>query len=248
MELKHRTVLITGGATGIGFALAKQLTQRGNQVVVCGRSLEKLQRARSVLPGLGILQCDLNSAGDRDKLLDALSERYPQLDTLINNAGIQTEMDLTAAENRDAEIDRELDSNLGSHIKLTCQLYPALKSRPSPAILFVSSALGIVPKFNSPVYSAAKAGLHSYVQSLRAQVEPEGMRVHEIFPDVVDTPMTQHRTREMKMTADQFAEEVMRQLDRDRNEIFVGRTRLLNFMQRSFPRLALQVMNKHRLQ
>lgn len=244
MKLTRRTILITGGASGIGFALAEQLLQQQNRVIICGRNQDKLSRAQQQLPALETIQCDINRADDLTDLQSRLTRNFPQLDTLINNAGIQQQLDLTHNKSLDQAVMHEIHTNLVSQINITHCLYPLLTSNSNPAILFVSSALAMVPKVQAPIYSASKAGLHSYVQSLRHQVKNDGIQVVEVFPDVIDTPMTGHRVSEKKMNANVFAAEVLKKLQANPAEIFTGRTRLLTVLNRCFPGLALKVINR----
>ncbi len=244
MQLKNRTILITGGASGIGLAFAKQFIKHNNRVIVCGRHEEKLKQAKAQIPQLITLRCDINRDEDLNALVSELSSRYPELDTLINNAGIQQQLDLTGNEVSDFEIINEINTNLSAHIRITLRLYSLLSANENPAIIFTGSALGIVPKFNVPIYSAAKAGLHSFVQSLRHQARPGKVQVYEIFPELVDTPMTKNRTNETKMDSDTFARAVMLQLSRNREEIYIGKTRLLQLVNRLSPQMAMALMNK----
>ncbi len=244
MELSNRIILITGGTSGIGYALAKQFIANSNQVIVCGRSQEKLNRVKAELPSVDTIRCDINSADDLNKLVSFLTCKYPGLDTLINNAGIQQQLNLTGNEVTDLEVTNEIGTNLTSHISITLHLYPLLSANSHPAIVFTSSALGIVPKYEVPIYSAAKAGIHSFVQSLRHQAKQESVQVFEIFPELVDTPMTQHRKNESKMDSDTFASAVMKQLADDVEEIYVGRAKILNLLNRIAPSLAISLINK----
>ncbi len=244
MELTNRTILITGGTSGIGFALAKKFIVMNNKVIICGRNQNKLEDAKEYLPALETVSCDINIQKDINALVSFLSGKYPQLDTLINNAGIQQQMDLTSDKTTDREIEIEISTNLTSHINVTHRLYSLLSSNIDPAIVFIGSALALVPKYEAPVYSAAKAGLHSYIQSLRCQTKNDNTHVVEIFPDVVDTPMTHHRNNEIKMGSDAFASQAITQIAKNNTEIFIGRTKALKLIHRIYPRLALRIMNK----
>jgi uncharacterized oxidoreductase len=246
MQLKNRTILITGGATGIGYALSRQLLENYNRVIICGRKQDRLDRARLELPTVETIRCDINDADDLNNLTSLLGARYPQLDTLINNAGIQQQIDLTAGQTTDWQIANEISTNLTSHINITQRLYTLLSANRHPAIVFIGSALGIVPKYQAPVYSAAKAGLHSFIQSLRFQARQDRMRIVEVFPDVVDTAMTQTRKNETRMSPDKFATALISQLEKNKPEIYIGRTKILSLLHRFSPGLALNIMNKPR--
>lgn len=244
MKFTNRTILITGGATGIGFSLAKQLVSKNNKVIVCGRNQGNLNKAKQQLSALETIRCDINDSGDLNDLASYLSAKYPQLDTLINNAGIQQQIDLTSGQINDQTVVREIDTNLTAHINITHRLYSLLSANKRPIIVFTGSALALVPKYTAPFYSAAKAGLHNYVQSLRHQTLKDDFRIIEIFPDVVETPMTQERVEENKMGSDDFATQVVAQLEMNKMNIFTGRTKLLNILNRFMPTLALKAINK----
>ncbi len=214
MELTNRTILITGGASGIAFALAKLLVANGNKVIACGRSQDNLNKAKEHLPGLETIRCDINNTNDLNKLVSLLAGRYPQLDTLINNAGVQNQLNSTADQTTDHAVTHEIRTNPISHISITNRLYTLISSNRNPAIIFVGSALAIVPKYSVPIYSAAKAGLHNYVQSLRHQAKKDNVQIIEVFPDVVDTPMTHHRQNEPKINSGIFAVQVLSQLEK----------------------------------
>ena len=244
MKLSNRTVLITGGTSGIGFALAKQLVTRGNTVIICGRNQQKLDQVKEQLHEIEIVRCDINESSDLNDLASFLAGRYPSLDILVNNAGIQQELDLTTGQSIAHAIEMEINTNLSSQIKITHQLYPLLSANPNSAIVFIGSALAFVPKYSAPIYSAAKAGLHSFACSLRNQAVDDGIQIIEIFPDVVDTSMTSHRQLEKRMNADEFASQAIRKLTDGSREIYIGRTSLLKLLQRCAPALALRAINK----
>jgi uncharacterized oxidoreductase len=244
VELTNRTILITGGSTGIGYALAKQFINNHNRVIICGRNQTKLDRAKAQLTAVETISCDINSSHDLKNLVSIVSSKFPSLDTLLNNAGVQKQMDLTSGEVNDREIVDEINTNLSAQISITQRLYPILSANKHPAIIFTGSVLGIVPKYEVPVYSAAKAGLHNFVQSLRYQSNRDGFSVFEIFPEVVKIPMTEHGTSETMMDVDDFANEVVKQLNSGKQEIFVGRTKLLNLISRLLPGTAMRIMNK----
>lgn len=244
MQLSNRTVLITGGSSGIGFALARQLVARENTVIICGRNQQKLDQVKEQLPEIEIVRCDINTPGDLDNLASFLAGKYPGLDILINNAGIQQELDLTNGQSIDHAVEMEINTNLSSQINITHRLYPLLSANTSSAVVFIGSALAFVPKYSVPIYSAAKSGLHSFVQSLRHQAADDGVQVIEIFPDVVDTQMTKHRRNEKRMNADAFVTQAISKLTGGSQEVFIGRTTVLKLLQRFAPALALKAVNK----
>lgn len=191
MAFENGTVLITGGATGIGFAMAEYLTQRGNDVIVCGRRLDKLEQAKAKIPSLHTVVCDVASAIDREKLVGIVREEYPALNFLINNAGVQRCIDLTKGVDELWKGEDEIEINLRAPIYLSAMFLPLLAHKKDAAILNVSSGLGFVSDRypEMPVYSAVKAGLHAFTKAQRVQLQPLGIRVMEIIPPMVSTDL-----------------------------------------------------------
>src|SRR5829696_8221535 len=152
MNIRGNTVLNTGGGSGIGLALARALLARGNAVLACGRSADRLDRARSELPDLQTFACDITDERDRDRLCSCIRERFPSLDVLINNAGIARQIDFAADGGDGAAVELEVATNLIAPIHLTSGLLPMLRERPSAAIVNVTSALAYAPIASLPVY------------------------------------------------------------------------------------------------
>lgn len=236
--LSNRVALITGGATGIGLELARQLRLRNNEVVICGRRQEMVDIALRSVPGLRGIACDLGGDGGIDRLLDFVGDQKLTIDLLVNNAGIQVQTDLTVTDDRIcAALEYELHVNLLAPMKLTTRLLPSLLSRPDAVILNILSLLAIMPKANAPGYCAAKAGLFAFSKSLRVLLAQRDIRVFVAFPPLVDTPMTRGRGSN-KMPVDRFVGEMLEQLSRGRLDICVGSARTLYRLERLSPSLA----------
>lgn len=188
MELGGNTVLITGGASGIGFGLAERLLAAGSEVLVCGRSEERLREAKEKHPRLHTRICDLSREADRAALADWASREFPRLNVLVNNAGIQARarLDEPAAWPR---FRSELAANLEAPIHLSMLLIPHLVRQPRAAIWNVTSGLSFVPLTRAPVYGATKAAMHSFTLSLRHQLAGTPVRVVEIIPPATDTDL-----------------------------------------------------------
>jgi short-subunit dehydrogenase involved in D-alanine esterification of teichoic acids len=243
MNPANNTVLITGGASGIGLALAEQFLQR-NTVVICGRDAEKLAATKRRLPEVVTMVCDITRPHDLAELQAQLSARFPQLNILINNAGVQIPMDFAGLGVDEAAIEQEIQTNLVAHIKLTNRLLPLLTAQKESAIVFVGSALARVPKHGAPVYCASKAGVHSFAQSLRFQLTGTNTKVIEVVPDLVATDMTADRQNVRKVTAEAVAKHVVTGLKRNDEEILIGRTRLLFGLHRWLPAVAESIINR----
>lgn len=200
MPFINHTVLITGGATGIGFAMAEYLLEQGNQVIICGRREDKLAATKEKLPALHTVVCDVADETSREHLVRHLEELFPDFDFLINNAGIQRESCLTAGIEELKASEAEIDINLRAPMYLSVLLTPLLKKQAGAAILNVSSGLGFASdRFpDMPVYSATKAGLHAFTKAQRVQLAPLGIRVMEIIPPMVETELNAAHANKLK--------------------------------------------------
>lgn len=237
MNLSHHTVLITGGTSGIGLALAQRFLRANNAVIVTGRDEGKLATVRDILPGVIAVQADMTNR----QSLKRLAASYPQVNVLINNAGVQYNYefdDLTAA---DELLDIELDTNLYGPLYLTRQFLPELRRKESAAIVNVSSVMSILPKQSAPVYGASKAGLHSFTKALRWQLEDTNVKVFEVVPPLVDTAMTAGRGTG-KITPEALADEFWQAFAKDVYEIRIGKSKLIHRLHRWMPGLAEQQM------
>lgn len=185
MHWTGNTILVTGGGTGIGRGLAESLHRLGNQVVVAGRRRELLQAVVDANPGMGHLPLDQGDPGGVRRFVAEVTERYRGLNVVINNAAIMRVEDLAVGDVAAAEA--VVAVNLLGPIRLTAALLPALLARPRAAIINVTSALAFVPKAITPTYSATKAALHSYTESLRFQLRDTPVHVIEIVPPRVQT-------------------------------------------------------------
>jgi uncharacterized oxidoreductase len=188
MKLEKKTVLITGGTSGIGFELATQLLGRGNTVIVTGRDQERLDAARRSLPGIHAFKSDVSDPAAIASLRDRVLAEFPGLDTLVNNAGIMRNLNVN--QDRDlSDVTREIEINLSGPIRMIQSFLPHLKTREGALIVNISSGLAFVPFSAAPVYSATKAAIHSFTQSLREQLEGTGVTVIELAPPGVETPL-----------------------------------------------------------
>jgi uncharacterized oxidoreductase len=191
MKPQGHTVLITGGATGIGLALAAQFLAAGNTVIICGRREAALAEAKARHPKLYTFVADVADAASREALATWVLATHPTLNVLINNAGIQRRIDLKAGESALVKQGGEIETNLSAVIYLTARLLPHILQQPSGAVVQVGSGLGIVPIAAMPIYCSTKAALHTYSRCLRYQLKATAVRVFELLPPVVDTELDQ---------------------------------------------------------
>lgn len=231
MRLRDNTVLITGGATGIGRGLAVALHELGNRVVIAGRRAEALRAVTAAHPGIEYLQLDQSDVGSLRDFVVQTRTRYPELNVLINNAATMALEDLT---HPDPDVALQVvTTNLLGPIALTALLVPLLTAQPTGAIVNVTSALAFVPMASAPTYSATKAGLHSFTRSLRFQLRHSRIRVIELAPPRVHTDMRGPSGSDA-MSLDDFVVEAMAGLAAEppRDEIVVGTARVLRDAER----------------
>ena len=195
-------------AGGIGRGLAESFHRLGNQVIIAGRRREQLESVAAANPGMQWLTLDQSDAADIERFATEATQRHPELNVLINNAGIQYSEDLTAG--RVAEAEAMIITNLLGPIRLTAALLPRLLAQPRSAVLNVTSALAFLPKAQVPTSCATKAALHSYTQSLRFQLRNTAVQVIEIMPPGVQTGLRDERVNEPDaMPLDEYIAETM---------------------------------------
>ena len=223
MNLATNTILITGGASGIGLALAVRFLRAGSTVIVVGRRDDKLTEAQQDYPGLVVRQCDVADAAQRQELVRWATSTYPNLNVLVNNAGIQNRIQLAHDHDTDWEIRRqELVINVEAPMHLSTLLVPHLRQRPGAAIINVTSGLAFAPAAFAPIYSATKAAMHSFTLSLRFQLEPEGIAVLEIVPPAVNTDLGGPGLHTFGVNVDEFADSVVSRLAHGEQEVGFG--------------------------
>jgi uncharacterized oxidoreductase len=233
MQMTGNTALVTGGGTGIGRGLAESLHRLGNEVVIAGRSRETLQAVAEANPGIQCLSLDQGDAADIRRFATELTDHFPDLNVVVNNAGIQRVEDLTTSGPSTAE--QTVAINLLGPIRLTAALLPSLLKKPRAAILNVSSGLAFVPSALTPTYCATKAALHSYTQSLRFQLRETAVQVIEIVPPQVRTALQGERGfHPGAMPLDEYVGETMTLLERqpEAEEILVERVKAFRFAER----------------
>ncbi len=192
MRTTSNTILITGGATGIGFAMAEAFLAAGNEVVICGRRAEALRDAKKRLKHLHTIQSDISVESERILLILEMKSRFPNFNMLINNAGIEQEIWLRDGTSSET-ITEEITTNLIAPIHLTSLVYSHFLEQSEAAILNITSGLGFIPLAMYPVYCATKAGLHSFSITSRYQLRKTPIKVFEIIPPVVETELDHGR-------------------------------------------------------
>jgi uncharacterized oxidoreductase len=221
MQLASHAVLVTGGASGIGLALAERFLRAGSEVAICGRRADKLEEAKFRHPQIRTFVCDVGKESDRAALLDRVVAELPGLDVLVNNAGIQRRVRLDEPGDWQA-VREEIAINLEAPIHLSTLFIPHLLRQERPAIVNVTSGLAFAPLAGVPVYCATKAALHSFTLSLRRQLSGTPIEVVEIIPPAVDTDLGGPGLHTFGAPLDEFADAVAAGLDRGETEVSYG--------------------------
>ena len=214
MKMTGNTILITGGGTGIGRALAEQFHARGNHVIVAGRRAEPLEALARDVPGIATALLDVSDAADIARFAETIVRDHPALNVVLHNAGIMKAEDIAADRYDLHDAEAMVATNLLGPIRLTAALLPYLRQQSDAAILTVSSGLAFVPLVATPTYSATKAAIHSWSQSLRSQLAATGIDVIEIAPPAVATDlMPGHAKNPNSMPLDAYIAETMALLE-----------------------------------
>lgn len=233
MTLRDNTILITGGGSGIGRGLAEELFRLGNTVIIAGRRESALQQVCEANPGMQYQVMDISDIDSLADIARQLTARFPALNMLINNAGVQYPEDLTHPEPH--KMLASIATNLTGPMILTSALLPHLLAARAGAVINVTSDLAFMPYTAVPAYCAAKAGLHSWTESLRFQLAASALRVIEITPPMVQTDLHGSKDGSIAMGLDQFVSEVMALLQSGEplKEINVERSKLFRFAERN---------------
>jgi len=249
MKLIDNTVLITGGSSGIGFEMAKEFLKRKNKVIITGRNEHKLQQAKELLGDVVTIQNDVSNPEDVEHLFRQVSSEFPELNILINNAGVMWTIDLQQHNYNKTDLTKEFDINVKGTIWMNDTFLPLLKNNANAAVVTVSSGLAFVPLPIAPIYSATKAALHSYTLSLREQLRNTDVQVFELAPPATQTGLLDtFKASDMKGTAIMPVENMVAAffegLAKDQHEICPGQAKQLKFMSRFFPNFILKQMSK----
>jgi uncharacterized oxidoreductase len=225
MKITGNTILITGGATGIGYALAEHFIKEGNKVIICGRRQSKLEEARKKLPQIETRVADISTAHGRKELVSWVIKNFPGFNVLVNNAGIQ-QLIFLKRDNSNEIIDNEIATNLTAPVHLTNLVVSHFSLKNEAAIINISSGLGFIPLAIAPVYCATKAALHSFSISSRFQLKDTSIRIFEIIPPIVETELGKDNSRKERdvkgITPSEVATETLQALKSDKFEYPIG--------------------------
>ncbi|KAA0113964.1 SDR family oxidoreductase [Mycolicibacterium sp. P9-22] len=228
MKMTGNTILLTGGTSGIGLGLAVRLHAAGNKVIVAGRRKELLNDITAEHPGIEALVLDVADPDSIAQASETLAASHPELNVLINNAGVMLKENLLDPASLPVA-EEHVTINLLGTIRMTYAFLPQLVSNDDAVIVNVTSALAFVPFPITPTYSATKAALHSFSQTLRVQLADEGVQVIELVPPSVRTTLLGQQDDEQAMPLDEFLTETLELLreNPDTQELVVERARFL---------------------
>ncbi|MEO7234290.1 MAG: SDR family NAD(P)-dependent oxidoreductase [Lapillicoccus sp.] len=236
-------MLITGGGSGIGRGLAQALHARGNTVIVAGRRVHLLDEVALAHPGIHTVALDITDPSSIANGARHVVTSHPDLDVLINNAGLMLDTDLTKPV-PDDDLERTVATNLLGPIRLVSGLISHLSARPSAAIVNVTSMLAYAPLARAPLYSATKSALHSYTLALRHQLQATSIEVVEIAPPFTSTALQPvNLTDPRAMPLDAFIQETVDALEGGEPEAYVGAARERRDAQRTGDIVATQRLN-----
>ena len=229
MNISGNTILITGGGSGIGRALAEAFHAKGNQVIVAGRRRGALDETTAANPGMRSAVLDIEDRDAIPAFAARIAGEFPTLNVLVNNAGIMRRETLTANPVDLATAEATVATNLLGPIRLTAAFLPHLQRQPRATVLMVSSGLAFVPIAITPTYCATKAAIHSYSQSLRWQLRDSNVEVLELAPPYVQTELMgpDQKADPRALPLDHFIAETMSILETrpDAGEILVERVK-----------------------
>jgi uncharacterized oxidoreductase len=231
MKMIGNTILITGGGSGIGRALAEAFHALGNTVIIAGRRKDALAQVVAANPGMTALQLDIDNAEAIRAFGEIIKREYPALNVVIHNAGIMRPENLLDGLLDDAEA--TITTNLLGPIRLNAALLPVMSAQPNPVIMTVSSGLAFIPLAMTPTYCATKAAIHSYTQALRYQLKDGPVQVLELIPPWVQTELMGpgQASEPRAMPLKEFISEAMQILQGspEVTEICVERVKMLRF-------------------
>jgi uncharacterized oxidoreductase len=251
MKLQNSTILITGGTSGIGLELLKQLSTQGvAKIIITGRNSLKLEQTKHQFPDVHIVRSNVSNPQEIEQLYREVTQKFPALNVIINNAGIMRNLDLQDTSMDLEDIIREVDTNLSGTIRMVHKFLPHLKAQKTAAIVNISSGLAFMPLPLSPVYSATKAGVHAYTQVLRLQLKNTNVKVFEVAPPSTETPLQDAfsdinmGSSSPVMKVDKMVNETIKGILKDKLEILPGMSKVLKLMGRTAPHFFLNLMDK----
>jgi uncharacterized oxidoreductase len=218
MNISNNKILITGGGSGIGLGLTERFIKENNKVIVCGRNAKALNELTDRIPSLITKVCDLSGNDGRADLYNWMSQNHPDVNVLVNNAGIQQWMSVSDA-NFYQKAKEEMAINIEAPLHLV-SLFVRLKLMRT--IINVTSGLSFVPLVKVPVYSATKAFMHSFTLSLREILKRDHIEVIEMIPPALNTDLGGKGVHDGAPPVSDFIHAVFQQLKEGKTELSYG--------------------------
>lgn len=240
MIIRDKRIVITGGASGLGLELVRQLAP-DNEIIIIARESEALKQLGSDYPEMAIFNADLSDDMAVKQAATDLIARFPTIDGLINNAALQYTPSFLDADFEYDQIAKEIVTNFTTPAQLCYLLLPSLLNGDKPFILNVNSGLGLIPKTSSAIYCATKGGLNIFSQALQNQLERTDVAVMQAFLPLVDTAMTAGRG-DGKLPPDKVASDIVKGIAARKTDINIGKVKLLRPIVRFMPGLARKIM------
>jgi uncharacterized oxidoreductase len=244
MKLQHQTVLITGGSSGIGLELAKQLIAKQNSVIICGRSAERLAEAKVIIPQVHTFPCDISNENDRLKLFEWVITHHPACNVLVNNAAIVHKTNFHTDPEIIQKAVQEIATNLIAPIALTKAFLKRFEQQNASAVINITTGLIYAPRAVYPIYNATKAALHSFTQVLRYQLRELPVDVIEVMMPAVATPWHNDNVPKIAISPAKAVYEMIEKLENGANEIRIGKVNILYALSRIAPAFAFRKINQ----
>lgn len=248
MDLKNSTILITGGTSGMGLEFVKQLTEIGAKVIVTGRKQDALNETKKQFPNVHTFQSDVSNPKDIKDLFDTVTTLFPDLNIIINNAGLMRLIDLQDQSLDLENINREIATNLTGTIQMVHQFLPHLLKQKSAGIVNVTSGIAFMSYSPAPIYSATKAAVRAYTQALRLQLQDTNVNVFEMIPPGVKTNLQNEWVKQpnerMMMNADDMVRIAIDGLQKDKKELKPFMIRIIKLATRLIPNVLLNFGHK----
>ncbi|MBL6446624.1 SDR family oxidoreductase [Fulvivirga sp. 29W222] len=244
MKLNNNTILITGGSSGIGLELARRLHKQGNNILICGRSEEKLNNVKHEIPGIHDYPCDLSIKAHRQELFQWVSDNHPSCNILINNAATVHKTNFSEDSKMIEKAENEVQTNLIAPITLSKLFLPLLMKNENASIINVTTGLIYAPRAAYPIYNATKSGLHAFTQVLRHQLKNDPIRVIEVIMSAVDTPWHQGNPPKMAISVEKAAAEMLNKLEKGQEVIKIAGVKILYILSRIAPAFAFRKINQ----
>lgn len=230
MKMEENTILIAGGTSGIGLGLALRFHDAGNQVIIAGRRQEQLEEITAAHDGMDAVVLDVTDPSSIASVYERVTSAHPGLNVLINMAGIMAPENLLDRDSL-AVSENTIDTNLLGPIRMINAFLPFLIRQDDAVIVNVTSGLAYVPLPITPTYSATKAAIHSYTESLRVQLADTSVQVIELAPPLTRTALMGSENNELAMPLDDFLTETMTLFETqpDAEQILVERVKQQRF-------------------